>query len=256
VSLFLATDSFAATMNFSSKKKISQETDVQRPLAALRVGEKLEYDVYWMGFHVGLGTTEVREKVVRNGRDTYHIVAIARTNDFLSKLYPVQDEIHSYIDVEKFHSVEFSKDLKEGRYRAIERTVYDYPNKKRIYERQKTKEVVELPLEGSVHDPVSAFYWFRLQPIKIGQTVRTSVNSRDKDWDVEIKVLERKFKELRGGRSIETILVEPKTKYREIFYDRGRVWVYFSADERRVPVWVTFRTPFGPVNGVLRSGSD
>ncbi|HXV18517.1 MAG TPA: DUF3108 domain-containing protein [Candidatus Omnitrophota bacterium] len=252
----MAADSFAATMNFSSKKKISQEADIPQPLTELRVGEKLEYDVYWMGFHVGLGTAEVREKVMRNGRPTYHIVAIARTNDFLSKLYPVQDEIHSFIDAQKFHSVEFSKDLKEGRYRAIERTVYDLPNKKRIYERQKTGEVVELPLEGPVHDPVSAFYWFRLQPIRVGQTVRTSVNSRDKDWDVEIKVLERKTKELRGGRLIDTILVEPKTKYREIFYDRGRVWVYFSADERRVPVWVTFRTPFGPVNGVLRSGSD
>ena len=193
----------------------------------------MEFDVFWMGVPVGLGSIEVKEKVNVRGRDAYHVIAIARTNDFLSKLYPVYDEVHSFIDAEKFCSLEFSKKLQEGRYRAEERIVYDYTKKE-------------------VQDAVSAFYWFRLQDVEVGRSARTAVHNRGKDWDLEVKVLSRQNKELRGRGAIDTILVEPVTRYKDILYKRGRAWVYFSADESRSPVWIKIATPFGAVNGVLR----
>ena len=103
-----------------------------------------------------------------------------------------------------------------------------------------------------MHDIVSAFFWFRLQPWETGKPVHMMVNSKDQNWEVEVNVLRREKKELRGDQVIETVLVEPKTRLKEVFYDRGRVWVNFSVDARRLPVWVRFQTPFGPIIGVLR----
>ncbi len=249
--IFLPQSAVFASTNFSAKHA-EKGSALPSPRKTLTVGERMEFEVFWMGVPVGLGSLEVKEKVKIRGREAYHVIAIARTNDFLSKLYPVYDEIHSYIDSERHCSLEFSKELREGRYRAHERIVYDYAQKKSFWESMKNKQRVEMELSGEVQDAVSAFYWFRLQDVNVGGSAATVIHNRGKSWDLEVKVLSRQDKELRGRGAIDTILVEPVTRYKDILYKRGRAWVYFSADESRSPVWIKIATPFGAVNGVLR----
>ena len=242
---------WAAPVNFAQKRN-GGKTKMEEPLKTLTVGETLTFEVFWMGIPVGLGTLEVKEKVIVRGREAFHVVAIAKTNDFLSKIYPIYDEVHSFIDAEKFCSLEFSKELREGRYRSHERVIYDYGRKKGLYESFLSKKKTEIDIPSEVQDAVSAFFWFRLQDVQVGKSLKTVVNSREQNWDLEIKVLGNEAKELRGGKIVDTVLVEPKTRYKEILYQRGRAWVYFSADRKRLPVWINIKTPFGPVNGVLK----
>ncbi|MBI3252960.1 MAG: DUF3108 domain-containing protein [Candidatus Omnitrophica bacterium] len=218
---------------------------------ALKVGERLEFGVSWMGIPVGTGTLEVKEKIEVRGRPAIHLVATARTNDFLSKIYPVSDEIHSFVDAEKWRSLEFRKKLKEGRYRADERIVFDYEKRKGFYESFLNGGKKEMDIPASVQDLLSAFYAFRMKPVKTGDRVHMEVNSEEKNWDLELDVLSREVKELRGGRVMETFKVEPRTRLKGALQARGRAWVYFTADEKKLPVWVTLQTPFGPIVGVL-----
>ncbi len=243
---------FAATTNFAAKRE-RKEVAIEKPLSTLTVGEKLVFGVYWMGIYVGDGTLEVKEKVIVRGREAFHVVATAKTNDFLTKIYPIYDELHSFIDAEKFCSLEFRRNVREGRYRADETVIYDYEKKKAFYESALNKSKKEADLPAEVHDPLSAFYWFRLQEIKSKDSLRTVVNSREKNVDLEIQILGQQTKELKGKRVIETVLVEPKTRYKDVLADRGRAWVYFGVDSRRVPVWITIKSPFGTVNGVLKT---
>jgi len=242
---------YAGSKNFSSKKN-QPVISVEAPLKVLAVGEHLVFDVSWMGVPVGVGTLEVREIVTTGGRRAYHVVAVAETNDFLSRLYPIHDEVHSFIDAEKFYSLQFSKEIHEGRYRADERMTYDYEKGKIFYESFRNKSKKEFELPSKVQDFLSAFYWFRVQPAVVGKSLHTVVNSEAENWDLELAVLKQEIKEFKDGRAIPVILVEPKTRLKGMLYQRGRVWVYFSADQKRLPVWVTLRTPFGPVSGVLR----
>ena len=248
----LTADALSAQQNFSHKKKSSP---VIKNLSGgnFEVGENLIFDVSWFGINVGFGSLEVKEKVRINGRDAFHVVAVAKTNDFLSKIYPIHDEVHSYIDVEKMYSLEFRKTLREGGYRADEKMVYDHERLMAHYESLKNKTKKEIEIPSGVQDFLSAFFWFRRQPIEIGKSVRTLVNSEEKNWDLEIKALKIEVKELRGGKVIPAVLVEPKSHLKGILYDRGRVWVHFSADEKRIPIWIKIQTPFGPVSGVLKT---
>jgi len=249
--LVLAIPLRAGSKNFSPKKT-KVIVSLEAPLKVLTVGERLVFDVSWMGVPVGVGTLEVREIVTIDGRRAYHVVAIAKTNDFLSRLYPIHDEVHSFIDAEKFYSLEFSKVIQEGRYRADEKMIYDYKKGKIFYESLWNKSKKEFELFSEVQDFLSAFYWFRVQPVVVGKSLHTVVNSEAENWDLELNVLRHEIKEFRDGRVLQTILVEPKTRLKGMLYQRDRVWVYFSADQKRLPVWVTLRTPFGPVSGVLR----
>ncbi len=242
----------SAAQNFSSRAvRPGPQAALEKPLTTHQTGETLVFDVHWMGVHVGYGKLEVRERVRVHGREAFHVVATAETNEFLSKIYPVRDEIHSFIDVETLHSLEFRKKLSEARYRADEHIVFDTAARKGRYESFLNGGRKEIDIPVPVHDLVSAFYWFRLQPAKPGDVVRMRVNSEEKDWDLEIHVLGRERKEFRG-RALDTLMVEPKTRLKGILYARGRALVYFSPDERRVPVWITLRTPWGHIVGVLR----
>lgn len=241
----------AESKNFSSKKN-NPVPSLQAPLGNLTVGERLVFDVSWMGIPVGVGTLVVKEKTNLRGREAYHVIATAKTNDFLSKIYPIYDEVHSWIDAEKFRSLEFKKELKEGRYRAEERMIYDYQAKKIFYESLLNKSKKEFELAADVQDFLSAFYWFRTQAVEAGKSLYTVVNSEEQNWDLELKVLRVEVKELKGRRVIPALVVEPKTRLKGMLYDRGKAWVYFSADQKRLPIWVTLKTPFGPVVGVLR----
>ncbi len=242
-----------AENNFAAGQEKQKPIVIEKPASGLPLGEKLLFEVSWMGVNVGFGEIEIREKVLVRGRETYHVVATARTNDFLSKLYPVNDEIHSWIDTKTLYSLKFRKILSEGRYRADEETEFFPQEKRAAYHSNKNGTKKEFEISGPTHDIVSAFYWFRLQEAVVGKSARAVVSSEEKSWDVEIKVLGLQTKVIRGLGSLGTFYVEPKTSLKGVFFNRGRVWVYFTADPRRVPVWVQFKTPFGPVNGVLKA---
>jgi len=237
---------------FSSTAFAEIEIPLPVPRQTLEVGEQFIFDVFWMGVPVGEGSLEVKEKTRVRGREAFHIVAIAKTNDFLSRFYPIYDQVHSYVDVERFCSLEFSKKVREGNYRADEKIIFDPEKKKGFYESLKNGSRKEVETPSEVQDMLSAFYWFRRQAIQVGKSARTVISADEQNWDLEIEVLRRETKEFRNGSVIETVVVEPQTRLKGILYKRGRAWVYFSADEERIPVWVTIRTPFGPVFGVLR----
>lgn len=254
VLILISSDGFSAT-NFVAKSAPETTPAIATPTRELEVGEGLHYDVYWMGVRVGLGTLEVKEKIRIEGREAVHVVATAETNEFLSKIYPVRDEVHSFIDSETGESLEFRKTLREGRYRADERVRYDARVKKGYYESFHNGSKKEIDIPGPVHDILSVFYWFRRQPLRVGESLHAVVNSEEKNWDMELCVLGQEVKELRGMGSLWTFVVEPKTKLKGILYKRGRAWVHYTCDQKRVPVLVTLKTPFGPVIGVLKSGA-
>jgi len=75
-----------------------EEAPAQFPFA---IGERLEYDVSWWGIAVGRASLEVARLVEWRGNRLAHVVATARTNDFFSLLYPVNDRSESWIDIDR-----------------------------------------------------------------------------------------------------------------------------------------------------------
>ncbi len=240
-----------AGTNFAAKKN-DRQIRISPPEKNLRIGEKLLFDAYWVGIHVGTGSLEVKEIATVSGREAYHIIAVAETNDFLSKLYPVRDVVETFVDTQDLYSLEFRKTVKEGFYRADEKIIYDYASKIGRYESLRNKSKKEFPLPEKVHDFLSVFYWARLEPWQVGKSIRTTVNDDEKNWDLELQVLRTEAKEMKGGKVMDTVVIEPKTSMKGILYNRGRAWVHFSTDSQRKPILIFIQTPFGPITGVLK----
>jgi len=204
-----------------------------------------------MGIPVGEASLHVKEIVTINGREAYHVIAKAGSNDFLDGFYKVEDEIHSYIDTEFFYTHRFEKHQREGRYKSDEVMDYDQVNHTARYESLLNGTVKTMEIPPRVQDVVSSFYCFRLEDMKPGDVVIMDVNADEKNWKLPIDVLEAVPLELRNRGVIDALKIEPKAKFKGLFVDRGRLLIYLSADKERVPLLIKIHTPWGLVGGEL-----
>ena len=228
----------------------------------LRQGERLVFDVTWMGIKAGEATLEARGVVQLNGQQTYHLVTTAQSTPLISKFYRVDDRSDSYVAWGPLRSLQFDKQLREGRYRHNSRTVFDHEMKlatfryldfgpvpkgvTKLEEAERYTKYVyqEFPLSSGALDELSVLYFVRTLPLAEGRTVTAKVFAGKKNWDLEVKVLRRETLDTALGPR-ETFLVEPLLKFEGIFQQKGRVLVWLTQDAERIPVLMTSEIKIG-----------
>lgn len=224
--------------------------DVRR---VLREGERLVYDVTWLGIRAGQATMEIRDAVQIKGERAIHLVTTAQSSPLVSKIYPVNDRSESYLGLEPMRALRFEKHLREGRYRHDSQTDFDHhggvatfryldfgPVPKGITRLEEAEKygryvVQEFPLSPGALDELSVLYYVRTLPLLSGTTVRAKVFASKKNWELEVRVQGRETLDTVLGRR-ETLVVEPLLKFEGIFQQKGRVIVWLSDDAERIPV--------------------
>jgi hypothetical protein len=227
-----------------------------------REGERLVFDVTWMGIKAGRATLEARGVVPLNGQTAYHLVTTAQSAPFISKFYRVDDRSDSYLGVNSLRSLRFEKQLREGSYRHNSQTAFDHEGKvatfryldfgpvpkgvSRLEEAEKHTAYVsqEFPLHPGALDELSVLYYVRTLALPEGRTVLAKVFASKKNWDLEVKVLRRETLDTILG-SRETLLVEPLLKFEGIFQQKGRVLVWLTDDAERIPVLMKSEVKIG-----------
>jgi len=219
----------------------------------LRIGEKLTYEIRWMGIPVGLACFNVKEIVQINSRDCYHICVSVRSNAFLSKIYKVDDEFQTYIDKENLYSLRFIKRQAEGRYRSHEVVDYDQQAHKALYKSLLNDSTKEFNIEENSQDDLSSIYYFRMKDIEADKPVFINVNADEKNWILQIDFLEQGIMNLSRIGDLDAIAVEPVAKTTDGKpLEKGRVWLWFSADENRIPLAAKAKASIvGTVSAVL-----
>jgi len=257
---FLSSCSSLSHFTHQQELTVTQQKDfsaypVAKPSKQFRVGETLEYDVRWMGIGVGTGILQVKEIVPIEGKNSYHFVVTTRSNRFLSTFYPVEDAIHSYVDVETLLPYKFRKIQREGRYRADEEMVYDQTSHQATYHSFRNNSKKEMEIPPNVQDSLSTLFYFRTLPLEIGKSVFIDVNADEKNWRLEIKLLKSGLLKLFAKKEVPALLTEPLAKFHGIFIRKGRMQIWFSLDEKRTPLYMKASVPFGVVEVVLKKES-
>lgn len=216
-------------------------------------GERLIYDVAWIGIKAGQATMEVRGVVQWNGQPAVHLVTTAQSSPLISKFYPVDDRSESYLGLDPMRALRFQKHLREGRYRHDSQTDFDHqggvatfryldfsPVPKEISSLEEAEKfgkyvTQEFPLTSGSLDELSLLYYVRSLPLAVGATVRAKVFASRKNWDLEVRVLGRETLDTILGRR-ETLIVEPLLKFEGVFQQKGRVIVWLTDDAERIPV--------------------
>lgn len=231
---------------------IAENSFVEAKPFPFTVGEKLTFDISWMGFHAGIATIEVYQRTKYKDKDVYHIVSTAKSGSFVSAFYPVDDRAESFIDANKLFSYFHKVRVREGELKNDKETEFDQANHKAYYRKTGEKEEV-FDVPPKVQDALSCFYYFRtLDSIEIGKPIFIDTFESEKTWQLEVQVLRKERIKTPVGE-FDTILIKPLLKFKGIFVHKGDVYLWVTDDYRRMPVQIKSKVIIGYFTATLIS---
>lgn len=227
----------------------SAATD-SRPLQpAFGVGEKLTYAVKWGPLRAGTAVMWVREIVDVRGRPCYHITSEAQSNAFFSLFYRVDDEVETWVDVETLVPLKHEKHLREGTYYQDEVIEFDHAARTATY-----SDGERVQFAPGVQDILSALYYVRSLKFPPKGPIFVENQTNKKNYRLEVKPLRHEWVNAPAG-TFDCTVIEPYLKTTGLFKQKGRLWIWLSNDENRLPTKMKSQIKVGSITAVLEEVS-
>lgn len=226
-------------------------SEILFPTRTFPIGEKIEFVIKWGMFSVGQATLHVKKVVIVHQKKVIHIVAKAKTNSFLSKLYPVRDKIHTWVDYDTLLPIRYRKTLREGGYFADEEMIYDQQHHRAIFKSIKNNTKKEMSIPSYCQDALSSLFYFRCLKIRVNEKYEIDVNSDEKNWKLNVNVIKNTKLKTKPFSEVNAIEVEPQAKYQGIFVRRGKMNVWLMENAAHIPLKMKTKVPFGSVSAII-----
>ena len=212
---------------------------------ALPEREKLTFSVQWRFLTVGTATLEIRGFEYMHGRRAYHIYSSARSAPFFDRIFRVRNTSQSWIDAESISSLRFWSQISEGGEETEERIDFNQiDNFFLLYYNGAKSKGVTVPW---VQDVLSALYYLRTKDFQVGSEIVIDAHSGYRTWPLTINVIRRETVRVPAG-TFETFMVEPALRDGAgIFRAQGRLQIWMTADERKIPVLMRSRISVGAI---------
>lgn len=202
-------------------------------------GEKLHFILKWGPIYVGDAWFEVAQDTLPGGGPGYRLTATIKSSEWADRIYKVRDFAQSWVDPGMTRSHRFTMRQREGGYRKKVELSFDPDGRTaRRVSNDKVRPPLAIPF-GS-HDPLSVFFALRMHDPDKTKKVELPVTDGDKLIMGEGLLLGRETIEIDSG-TYETWQVEPKLEGIGGIFKKSpgaRMFVWVSADERRIPVMV------------------
>ncbi len=212
------------------------------------VGERLEFSISWIGIPAGTAVLEIPEKVEIDGREAFHVMSRSWSNDFVSIFYKVNDRVDGYMDAEDLTSIRLTVRQREGKHRSDKEMIFDRENSRVEFTKNGKKKTFEVP--PTVYDSMSALYLLRTFDLTSGSDIKIDTFSNGKLYNVTVKVLGREKVTVAAG-TFDTVKVRPILKHNDLFKNRGKIFIWLTDDEYRIPVMVRTKIKIGHITAEL-----
>lgn len=216
------------------------------PNGAFDVGESIVFDIKYGVIQAGTATLEVKGLENVGGRPAYHVLSLARSSRAMDAVFKVRDRNESWIDVQSLCSLRFHQDMREGFYKRRVETVYDHPAGRFLYKKwRKGREYVyDGAAPAFVQDVLSSLYYIRTFPLIVGSSHTLSANSGSDSWPMTLHVLSQETVDVPAGRFV-CFRLEPVLAGEGLFHAKGKLEVWVTADDRRIPVLLRSKVMIG-----------
>ena len=243
-------DDVANPYLFARRFAPPQDTRLLRTIEnnAFRVGEHLVFDIKYGIIKAGEGIFSVPMRDTLYGRQVYHVSFRARSNSAFDIIYKVDDRFDTFIDTAGIFPWRFSQRLREGKFKSDYSADFDQANNTAYSE----KAIIKTP--PYVHDVVSAFFYVRtidFSSARMGQRYNLNNFYRDSTYDLAVRYLGTQRIEVPSGK-FDCIIIEPLIKDGGLFKGEGRIVIWMTNDERKVPVKVQTKISIGKVDAELK----
>ena len=224
-----------------------------RPGFSFPQRQTLTYSVDWRVFPAG---TAVIHFEAAGSRE--RITASAETVGAINMLFHVSDRFQSDFDRERGCTYDFDKQTVEGR-RQINSTLrLDYANAKSVLDEKnqvtgQTKHL-EAQVPGCLTDLLTGVFYASSQPIALGHNFVLPVADPLRTVLVTMKVEGREQIKTPLG-TFSTLRVQP-TADAGVVKNRGNIWIWYTDDERHLPVQMRARLFWGTITFRLTANDN
>jgi len=228
----------------------------QSDFLPFKVGERLEYDLTWGFFPVGKAVMEI---LLQDSQDTNGPKIIrfsVRTNSFADTFYKVRTQISSTIDPLFTRALRYEKSQHEGSTKREIVVDFDYDRGEARYLQNDSSPLVTA-IPGPVFDPLSIAYFFRLHPLQPGGETHLPTCDGKRFRKVIVRAGEREKIKLPMGNVVAIGTTPAMENLGGVFNKspKGMLQVWYSDDERRVPVRVSSKVIVGSFTATLTSAN-
>ncbi len=215
-----------------------------RPGFSFPQKQTLTYSVDWRVFPAGTAVVRFEQM-----GDRERITASADTIGAINLLFHVSDHFQSSIDRAKGCTYEFSKQTVEGRRQINSTLQLIYGQSKSILDEKNLvsgqSKHVESPIPGCMTDLLTGVFYTASQPLDVGKSFMIPLVDAMHNVPVTIKVEGREEIKTPLG-TFKTIRVQP-TAAAGVVKNRGNIWIWYTDDDRHLPVQMRARLFWGTI---------
>lgn len=241
--------------NFSAQQSLpkigsSSHLEPLRPGFQFPYGQTLHYDGEWRFFTAGVATVRLDRAGSQN-----HVQATADATGVVALLYRVQDRFDSYFDAKTLCSAKLVKHIEEGLHRRETVITYDYARGKSILDERNLKtgqqKKVEGDIPGCVTDVLSGIAYVGSLPLREGAAYTFPLNDGGNTVVVTATVEDKEQIKTPAG-TFQTIRVGSEGNA-AVLKNRGRMWIWYTDDDRHLPVQMRAKLFWGTLTIYLTS---
>lgn len=212
--------------------------------------QTLNYAVDWRVFPAGV--VAFHQEADGNMQ---RVSVTADTVGAVNLIFRVSDRFQSSFNRQTGCSSGFSRQLIEGRRQVNADLQFDYVRSKGIYTEKNLVSGIskhqETTIPSCATDSLSAIFYAASQPLTIGQSFEFPLADATRTVAVTMKVEGREEIKTPAG-TFQTLRVEP-TADAGVVKNRGNIWIWYSDDDRHIPVQMRARLFWGTITFRLTS---
>jgi hypothetical protein len=196
---------------------------------AFGVGERLEFSVKYGMLPAGTAVMKIPEVIDYEGYPSFRIISIAESNSVVSVFYKVRDSVETIVDYNGIFPRKFYKHLREGGYEADKTTLFDQRRHLAIAGND------TVPTYAFAQDALSSLYFIRTRELTPGSEILIDNHTDKKNYPLKVIVYRKETVEVPAG-SFDCVVIEPVMRAEGIFKAKGRIWIWLTDDQFKIPV--------------------
>ena len=205
-----------------------------------KVGETLTYSAKLGLLSLGAGTLQVAGIDTVRGTESFRFRFRLQGKTII---YSLDDVLESFVGTRDLVSRRFVQDFVEND-KPTHRLYEIFPDSG-FYREQGKPEPKPSPADPL--DDAAFFYFVRVTPLEVGKKYVYNRYFRKEKNPVTIEVSKREKLELPDGREVDCLVLHPVIDTKGMFSKRSDTRIWLTDDERRLPVQIRSKFPFGTI---------
>jgi hypothetical protein len=224
------------------------------PSRSFASGERLTYAISWMGITAASAVLEVSPAAPQQGQSMLRLLSTATSSPFVTKFYPVDNRVESFVDAETLSPQRLLFRRREGKRKNDFDVTFHHAQGTVLGIKDGQPFTIAIP--PGTQDSISCLYYVRSVPSLLpGFSQVMTVHHDKKNYRLEVRI--EGIEKVKGPwGEVEAIRALAIMPFQGIFLNKGNIRVWFTNDARRIPIRMKAKVIIGSIIANLVEGFD